>query len=90
MIIDLTKFHIFTDIKKEIVYETNVKDNMANALYMGGQGLAFHALAFKIYNANNEVDFSDKELSLLLSADGLFTCVFIDSLKDYIDKHKEK
>lgn len=90
MTIDLKKFPIFTNVKKNMMGDVDIKDNMANTLYMGGQGLAIHALAFKIYNANSEVDFSNQELDVLLSADHLFTCVFIDSLKDYIDKHKEK
>lgn len=89
MTINLKKFPIFTSVKKDMVSEVDVKDNIANILYMGGQGLPTHALAFKIYNSDGEIDLSSNEIDIILSNESLFTCVFLDSLKAYADKHTD-
>jgi len=87
MKIDFENFTLFKDIshtEKEIL---NVKNVLANELYTKGQGIAFHALAFKIYNAEGEIELSENEIALLIEFSQV--CLspnFIDSLNCLFDE----
>lgn len=88
MIVNFKRFPIFTSLKKDMVAEIDAQELVANTLYMQGQGLGMHALAMKIYNTDGEVELSDKDIETFQSAVPIFSPVFIDSLNDYINKHK--
>lgn len=82
MRINFEQFTLFKDIahnEKEIL---NVKNVLANEIYTKGQGIAFHALAFKIYNSEGEIELSDEEFAILIDfAEVCMSPNFIDSIK---------
>lgn len=87
MKVNFEQFTLFKDIahnEKEIL---NVKNVLANEIYTKGQGIAFHALAFKIYNSEGEIELSENEIALLIEFSQV--CLspnFIDSLNYLFDE----
>ena len=80
--IDFTHIKVYTDIAKKNAIVKDMKEEVANDLYMHGQGIAFHALALKIYNSSGEVELDDKEYDLLMNyANQMCTPVMIDALQ---------
>ena len=82
MKINFEKFPLYKGIDKSEVEVLNAKRVFAEELYTKGQGVAFHALALKIYNSNGEEEYSDEEYSLMIAfSEHMMTPNFIDSLK---------
>lgn len=67
MKINFEQLKVFTDIAKTNVAVTNVKVQIADALYQNGFGIAAHALAFKIYNSSGECELTDEEYQILMA-----------------------
>lgn len=89
MKIDFEKFSLFQGIDKKSVNVMNVKQVFADELYTRGQGIAFHALAFKIYNSDSETDYSENEYQLMvLFSEQCMSPNFIDSIKALKDENK--
>lgn len=84
--IDFEHFPMFTDIshaKKRVV---NLKFQLADELYSHGTGIAFHALAFKIYKAVGEVELDDSEVQLLQTyVQTMGTPIMSDSLNEILN-----
>lgn len=80
--INFKKIKIYKDIAKTKVEVIDIQDEVANALYEKGQGIGFHALALKIYNAQGEIELDDKEYSLLMAyANQMCTPAVIDAFQ---------
>lgn len=80
--IDFDNFMLIKSIDGQEKVPMNVRHVFAEELYSHGQGIAFHALALKIYNGVGEQEFSDEEYDLMVSFSGqLMTPAFMDSLK---------
>ena len=58
MKIDFENFRLFKGIDKKNVEVLNVKNVFADELYTIGQGIAFHALALKIFNSDANTDYN--------------------------------
>lgn len=70
--------------------EENIKLTVAEDLYEKGQGIAFHALALKIYNSNGEIEYTDDEFGLIMAyAKQMCTPMVIDAL-EALKANKEK
>ena len=81
--IDFSKLTVYTDITKKKAVVRNVREQVANDLYTHGQGIAFHALALKIYNSTGEVELDDKEYDLLMNyVNQMCTPAIIDAFKN--------
>lgn len=85
MKINFEKFPLIQGINGSVV-EVNLKGMISDAIYNKGQGIAFHALALKIYNSEGETEYTPEECTLLME----FACKvcspnFIDSLKAIFD-----
>ena len=84
--INFTHFLMFTDIihtKKRVV---NIRFQLADDIYSHGSGIAFHALALKIYNSVGEVELTAEEVQLLQAyVESMGTPVMIDSLADILN-----
>ena len=61
MKIDFENFRLFKGIDKKNVEVLNVKNVFADELYTRGQGIAFHALALKIFNSDANTDYNENE-----------------------------
>lgn len=82
--IDFTQIKVYTDITRTESSVIDARVRVADDLYRNGQGIAFHALALKIYNSKGEEEYTDEEYNLLMSyANSMCTPVFIDALKSY-------
>lgn len=80
--INFSAIRVFKDLAKTKAEVKNMKEEVANDLYQNGQGIAFHALALKIYNTQGEVELDDKEYSLLMAyANQMCTPAIIDALQ---------
>ena len=82
MRINFEQFPLYKGIDRAEFGILNVKHVLAEELYTKGQGIAFHALALKIYNSEGETEYSDTEYDMLADfAEHCLTPNFIDSLK---------
>jgi len=80
--INFKEIKIYKDIAKTKVAVVNIQEEVANDLYEKGQGIGFHALALKIYNADGEIELDDKEYGLLTAyANQMCTPAIIDALQ---------
>lgn len=81
MKIDFEKFPVRQGIGKGAI-SMDVRRVFAEEIYNNGQGLAFHALALKIYNAKGDEDYSDEEYRLMVMfSEQCMSPAFIDSLR---------
>lgn len=88
MKINFEQFRLYQGLDK-YVEVLNVKNVFANELYNRGQGIAFHALALKIYNSEGETEYNDMEYALMVDfANNCMTPSFIDSLKALKDENE--
>ena len=75
---------IYTDIERKTMVRLDMKKKIANDLYNHGQGIAFHALALKIYNSQGEIELSGEEYKLLMDyVRQMGTPAAIDALESY-------
>lgn len=75
---------IYTDIERKTMVRLDMKKKIANDLYNHGQGIAFHALALKIYNSHGEIELSEEEYNLLMDyVRQMGTPAAIDALESY-------
>lgn len=80
--INFKEITVYKDIAKTKVAVVNIQEGVANDLYEKGQGIGFHALALKIYNADGEIELDDKEYGLLMAyANQMCTPAIIDTLQ---------
>lgn len=82
MSIDFERFPLYKGIDRKEKEILNVKRVFAEQLYNAGSGLAFHALALKIYNSGGECEYTDEEYNLMVAfSEQCMSPRFIDSLK---------
>ena len=87
MKIDFENFRLFKGIDKKNVEVLNVKNVFADELYTRGQGIAFHALALKIFNSDANTDYNENEYKLMtMFAEQCMSPNFIDSLNALKDE----
>ena len=80
--INFKEIKIYKDIAKTKVAVLDIQEEVANDLYEKGQGIGFHALALKIYNADGEIELDEKEYGLLMAyANQMCTPAVIDALQ---------
>ena len=80
--INFKEIKIYKDIPKTKIALVDIQEEVANDLYEKGQGIGFHALALKIYNADGEIMLDDKEYGLLMAyANQMCTPAVIDALQ---------
>lgn len=82
--INFKEIKIYKDIAKTKVAVVDIQEGVANDLYEKGQGIGFHALALKIYNADGEIELDDKEYELLMAyANQMCTPAIIDAFNAF-------
>lgn len=88
--INFKKITVYKDIAKTKVAVVDKQEEVANDLYEKGQGIGFHALALKIYNAQGEIELDDKEYALLMAyANQMCTPAVIDALQSLENNKNE-
>lgn len=64
--VNFNQFELFVDIDKTKSIVKDVRKAIANMVYTNFVGLAAHALALKIYNADGEIELDEDECRILL------------------------
>jgi len=86
--IDFDRFMLIKSIDGQKKAEMNVRRVFAEELYSRGQGLAFHALALKIYNGDGVQEFNEEECKLMVTfASQCMSPAFLDSLQETIKEN---
>lgn len=89
--INFKQLLIATDITRKHCENIDCRESFANVLYRNGNGIASHALALKIYNSNEETEYSDEEVSLIQEhANAFCKPFFIDALNRAINNQPEE
>lgn len=70
----------FVDIDKTRCSVENYKKDFANIIYQLGRGIEAHALAFKIFNSNGEIEYNDEECNMIKEYASLCSPAFIDAI----------
>lgn len=79
--------HFKTRTLAGVETEKDIKLTVAEDLYQKGQGIAFHALALKIFNSHGETEYTDEEYGLIMAyAKQMCTPMFIDAFEELKDK----
>ena len=89
MKINFKQFPVYTDITHETREAADVKNSLANTIYMNVPGIAAHVLAEKIFKSEGEMDLSIEDIELIKSCAPLFSGVFMDSFNDYVELKKQ-
>ena len=91
MKINFEHLKVYTDIAKTNVTVTNVKVQIADALYQNGFGIAAHALAFKIYNSSGECELTNEEYQILTDfVEQKCTPMIIEAFKNVTNNDNSK
>lgn len=81
--INFERFPVWADLEHKTQVIRDIKKSIANELYQHGQGIAFHALALKIYNSQGEEEYDEEEYKLILAfAEQLATPAVLDTIRD--------
>lgn len=78
--INFERIEIFVDIDKTRCSVENYKKDFANIIYQVGRGIEAHALAFKIFNSNGEIEYNDEECNMIKEYASLCSPAFIDAI----------
>lgn len=82
--INFESFEVFLDIAKTQKVEKNVKSELADIMYRLGKGIAYHALALKIYNSSGEIEYTDDECELIREVSQTCAPFFIDAINEVL------
>ena len=63
--VNFKQFQIFVDIDKTKSVVKDLRKDIANSIYTRFIGIAAHALAYKIYGSDGEIELDDDECKLL-------------------------
>ena len=88
--INLEKLEVFLDIAKTQRVEQNVKSDLADIMYKLGKGIAYHALALKIYNSSGETEYTDDECELIMEVSQTCAPFFIDAINNALNEDNSK
>lgn len=84
--INFHKIEIFTDISRTKTFTGDGREEFANLLYTGCNGIAAHSLALKIYESEGAIEITESEEVLILSvAEQKCTPAFIDGIKKQLN-----
>lgn len=80
--INFKEIEIFTDISQTKTFTGDGREEFANLLYTGCNGIAAHALALKIYQSEGPIEISEAEETIIMGvAEQRCTPAFIDGLR---------
>lgn len=85
--INFKEIEIFTDISKSKTFTGDGREEFANLLYTGCNGIAAHALALKIYQSEGAVEITEAEETIIMSvAEQRCTPAFIDGIRKQLEE----
>lgn len=89
--LNLKSLLVSTDISRKHCEHVDCRESFANILYQNGNGIALHALALKIYNSDENTEYTDEEVGLIKEhANAFCKPFFIDAINRAIENQPEK
>lgn len=88
MKLNLTKFKMFTSIRKDAMVEVNIKNEVVDVMYKNVTGMVAHALTHKLYEADGEVELNDNEVAILDALMAKSSVMMIDSWNYFKDNQQ--
>ena len=83
MKINFEQLKVYADIAHKHPLKTDVREQLAEALYQCGHGIAHHALALKIYNTHGECEIDEQEYAIIMAfVEQNSTPMLIDAFKN--------
>lgn len=80
--VNFKQIEVFTDISGSKTITGDGREVFANLLYNGCNGIAAHALAFKIYRSDGFIEIDQSEEMIIMEvAEQRCTPAFIDGIK---------
>lgn len=74
---------VYGDLKHETSVNVDIKDQLAELIYQKGTGLPAYALAIKIYNSNEDTEYTEQEFALIKQYVSNFcTPIIIDAINN--------
>ncbi len=88
--LNFQQFRIPLGIDKSQYQSGDVRESVANMLYLNVNGIRAHSLALKIYHSEGDTDFCDEEVKMLKGvANAYATPAFIDGLNSQLEGGSE-
>lgn len=87
--IDFTKFRLYTRIPRKEIRSFDVREELANSLYLAGRGIRMHDLAMRIFHSDGPVELDDADVRLLREFAQTLSPAFIDSLDQNLGTETE-
>lgn len=90
MKINFQHFKIYTSVSHKTNQTVDFREMFADTIYKNVGGIRAHALAMKIYQSENEMDYSSDEVRLIKKvAEQLCLPGFIDGLNEQLDVNND-
>ena len=77
--IDFTKFRLYTGISRKETRPFDIREELANSLYLAGRGIRMLDLAMRIYRSDGPVELDEADVQLLREFAQTLSPAFIDS-----------
>lgn len=87
--IDFTKFRLYTGISRKETRSFDVREELANSLYLAGRGIRMHDLAMRIFHSDGPVELDEADVQLLREFALTLSPAFIDSLDQNLGTETE-
>lgn len=90
MKVDFSKVTIWDGVAHRTCVVRDLREEIADAIYKNGAGIAHYALAMKIYNSAGETEIDGKERALLTEFFGkMGTPALIDAMEEALAEEGE-
>lgn len=82
------EFKMYADIKHSKKLVVDVREQLADLIYKQSRGVVAHNLAFRILNAEGDIDMNSAEKDVITSVLNLCTPQFQDSFNHNIENNE--
>ena len=80
MILNLKQLEVFENIAKTKCVVMDIREAFADLIYARGAGIKAHALALKVFNSDENTEYTDEEIELIKVYIGMCTPAIIDAI----------
>lgn len=86
--INFKEFTMFSDISHKETFSIDVREQFADLIYKQSRGVVAHNLAFRILNAEGDIDINSAENDVITSVLNLCTPQFQDSFNHNVENNE--
>lgn len=84
MILNLKEIEIFENIAKTKCVVMDIREAFADLIYARGTGIKAHALALKVFNSDENTEYTEEEIELIKVYLSMCTPAIIDAINKQI------